>query len=138
MLGKLATYLRMCGYDTQYALDDDLEADAAIRERAEASGRTLVTRDRDLAASTEGVLLLTDREIKGQLAELREQGVDIDLPSEPERCSVCNGRVDAVDGEQPEHTPDGIRIWQCRDCGQYFWKGSYGGQVQATIDGISG
>jgi len=134
MLGKLATYLRMCGYDTQYALDDDLEADAAIRKRAEASGRTLVTRDRDLAASTEGVLLLTDREIEGQLAELHEQGVDISLPSEPERCSVCNGRVDAVEsGARPEHAPDEVQLWQCRGCGQYFWKGSHWERVEETI-----
>ena len=136
MVGKLATYLRMCGYDTMYAGDEGLEADAAIRERAQTSGRTLVTRDRDLAASTEGALLLTDREIEGQLAELRDQGVDIDLPSEPERCSVCNGRVDAVD-ERPEHAPDGVRVWQCRDCGQYFWKGSHWEQVQETIDTVS-
>src|SRR6056297_3487403 len=137
MVGKLATYLRMCGYDTQYAGDEDLEADAAIRERAQTSGRTLVTRDRDLAASTEGALLLTDREIEGQLAELRDQGVAIDLPSEPERCSVCNGRVDAVD-ERPEHAPDGVRVWQCRGCGQFFWKGSHWEQVQETIDDVSG
>jgi len=136
-VGKLATYLRMCGYDTMYAGDESLEADAAIRERAQTSGRTLVTRDRALAASTEGAILLTDREIEGQLAELRDHGVDIDLPTEPERCSVCNGRVDAVD-ERPEHAPDGVRVWQCRGCGQYFWKGSHWEQVQETIDNVSG
>ena len=138
MLGKLATYLRMCGYDTLYALDDDLEADAAIRQRAQASGRTLVTRDRDLAASTADALLLTEREIEDQLAELQAAGVAIDLPSEPDRCSVCNGRVDAVEGERPDHAPDGVRVWQCRACGQFFWKGSHWEQVQETIDEISG
>lgn len=139
MVGKLATYLRMCGYDTVYAGEVDLEADAAIRERARASGRTLVTRDRDLAASTDGAILLTDREIEGQLAELQAHGVDIDLPSEPERCSVCNGRVDAIEsGERPEHAPDGMAVWQCCGCGQFFWKGSHWEQVQETIGGISG
>ena len=139
MVGKLATYLRMCGYDTMYAGDESLEADAAIRERAQTSGRTLVTRDRALAASTEGAILLTDREIEGQLAELRDQGVDIDLPTEPERCSVCNGRVDAIEsGERPEHAPDGVQIWQCRDCGQFFWKGSHWERVEETIDSVSG
>jgi len=137
MVGKLATYLRMCGYDTMYALDEELEADAAIRERARASGRTLVTRDRELAASTDGAILLTDREIEGQLAALRDQGVAIDLPSEPERCSVCNGRVDAVDGERPAHAPDGVRVWQCRECGQYFWKGSHWEQMRETIANLS-
>jgi len=138
-VGKLATYLRMCGYDTMYAGDEGLEADAAIRERAQTSGRTLVTRDRALAASTEGAILLTDREIEGQLAELQAHGVDINLPSEPERCSVCNGRVDAIEsGERPEHAPAGVQIWQCRDCGQFFWKGSHWEQVKETIDAVSG
>lgn len=138
MLGKLATYLRMCGYDTLYALDDGIEADAAIRERAQASGRTLVTRDRDLAASTEGAILLESREIEAQLAALRTHGIEIDLPPEPERCSVCNGRVVAIDDvERPAHAPDGVAVWQCRACGQFFWKGSHWESVQATIDSLS-
>jgi len=41
MLGKLATYLRMCGYDTLYALEEDIEADdgsvSAQRRPAERS-----------------------------------------------------------------------------------------------------
>jgi uncharacterized protein with PIN domain len=52
MLGKLARYLRMCGYDTAYALDRGIEADAAIGELARREGRTLLTRDADLAART--------------------------------------------------------------------------------------
>jgi len=30
MLGKLATYLRMCGYDAAYALDEGVESDDAL------------------------------------------------------------------------------------------------------------
>ena len=138
MVGKLATYLRMCGYDTRYDGTEDLEADTAIRERVHASGRTLVTRDRDLAASTDGAILLTDHEITGQLAELRDQGVDTTLPSEPARCRVCNSRVDAIEsGERPEHAPDAVRVWQCRGCGQYFWKGSHWERVEETIADIA-
>ena len=32
MLGKLATYLRMCGHDAAYALDRGVEADDAVRD----------------------------------------------------------------------------------------------------------
>ncbi|WP_237560459.1 Mut7-C RNAse domain-containing protein, partial [Halolamina rubra] len=61
MLGKLATYLRMCGYDTAYALDRGVEADARIRRLAAAENRTLLTRDEQLAASVDDAILLTER-----------------------------------------------------------------------------
>ena len=51
MLGKLAVYLRMCGYDAAYAGDQGLEADARIREVAASEARLLLTRDRQLAAA---------------------------------------------------------------------------------------
>ena len=141
MLGKLATYLRMCGYDTLYAQEEGVEADDATRRLAEREGRTLVTRDRQLAAQTDGAVLLTTREVDDQLRELAERGFAIELPDEPKRCSVCNGRVDRL-GEsdpRPEHAPDGIvPIWQCRECGQHFWKGSHWERVTAIVGKIAG
>ena len=58
MLGKLATYLRMCGYDNTYVLDAGLEADDEISEYAARSDRNLVTRDQQLANRTAGAILL--------------------------------------------------------------------------------
>jgi len=128
MLGKLATYLRLCGYDTAYAQEEGIEADDELKAFAESEQRRLVTRDRELAARTDGALLLETRDIADQLAELAANGVAIHLPDEPKRCSVCNGRVRTLGEEKrrPEQAPDDIRpIWQCRACDQYFWKGSH-------------
>ena len=50
MLGSLVTYLRMCGYDAADALDRGIEADERLLELAREEGRTLLTRDRQLAA----------------------------------------------------------------------------------------
>lgn len=139
MLGKLTTYLRMCGYDTQYAQDEGVEADDAIKGLAEEEGRTLVTRDRELAARTDEAVLLTAREVDEQLRELAEAGFTVELPEVPERCSVCNGRVEGL-GEsdpRPEHAPDGIEpIWRCRDCGQHFWKGSHWERVTDIVSSV--
>ena len=139
MLGKLTTYLRMCGYDTLYAQEEGIEADEAIRKRAASTDRTLVTRDRELATRTDDAILLTSRDIEDQLAELHDYGIEIELPRTPERCSVCNGRVAHIDPEEPpEHAPDAVnRIWQCDECDQYFWKGSHWERVQMTIATIS-
>jgi uncharacterized protein with PIN domain len=136
MLGKLATYLRMCGYDTLYAQDEGVEADDAIRELADADERRLVTRDRELADRTDGAVLLDSQGIDEQLREFAVAGFTVELPEQPERCSVCNGQVNALkeSDPRPEHAPDEIApIWQCRDCGQHFWKGSHWERVTEIV-----
>lgn len=139
MLGKLTTYLRMCGYDTQYAHEEGVESDDAIRTLAASTGRTIVTRDRALVEQADDAVLLASRQIEGQLAELHDHGIDITLPAEPERCSVCNGRTTARRPEQrPEHAPDTVsNIWQCEECDQYFWKGSHWERVRETISSVT-
>lgn len=135
MLGKLVTYLRMCGYDVVAAHELGLEADEEIRELARGEGRTLLTRDEELAGRTAGAILLESREIADQLAELSAAGFRLTLPEQPQRCSVCNGRVQAIDtSEHPEHAPDDEKeVWQCLDCRQHFWKGSHWDQVSETL-----
>ncbi|WP_424019641.1 Mut7-C RNAse domain-containing protein [Halorientalis pallida] len=140
MLGKLATFLRMCGYDAVYALDRDIEADDPILALSRTEDRTLLTRDRGLAARTDDSVLLTAREPVEQLRELREAGFRLELPERPVRCSRCNGVVRAVDGEAstPGYAPDPAEtgVWQCVDCGQCFWKGSHWDDVAATLGGL--
>lgn len=140
MLGKLATYLRMCGYDAVYAHEEGLEADDAISDRARETGRTLLTRDEDLAARTGEAVLLESREIESQLRELSAAGFRLELPEEPTRCSVCNGPLRAADaGTAPEHAPDDVAdVWQCEDCEQYFWKGGHWDRVRETLRDATG
>ena len=140
MLGKLATYLRMCGYDAVYALDDDLEDDDEILARTHANDRTLVTRDRDIAAQAEQSVCLRHREIEDQLRELVDAGFDLALADTPVRCSECNGSLTAVDRARatPEYAPDPaeVAVWRCVDCGQHFWQGSHWDDVAETVSGI--
>ena len=137
MLGKLAVYLRTCGYDAAYAGDRDLEADARIREVAASEGRLLLTRDRQLAAAADDALLLTAREVEDQLAELREAGVRLSVADEPVRCGRCNGWLEAVDdGGTPGYAPDpaATDCWRCCDCEQVFWKGSHHERMAEKLD----
>lgn len=139
MLGKLATYLRICGYDTTYALDCGLEADDELRTCALESGRVLVTRDRELARTTEGAIELTSREVNGQLSELLAVGFSLSL-SDPVRCSICNGPLQRVEiGETtPSYAPSpGERkVWRCSECDQCFWRGSHWEEIERTLDSI--
>ncbi|WP_435126759.1 Mut7-C RNAse domain-containing protein [Halobaculum sp. D14] len=136
MLGKLATYLRMCGYDAAYALDRGVEADDRIRALAADEDRRLLTRDRDLADRTPGAVLLTARDVDDQLRELRDAGFALSLPDEPTRCSACNGDLRRLrdDEPRPDHAPDDGPVWRCVDCGQCFWRGSHWADVERTLE----
>ena len=150
MLGKLATYLRMCGYDTAYVLDrdvaDESETDAdpsddAIAAWVERSDRTLLTRDADLAARVEDAVLLSSRDVREQLRTLHLAGYELALEEQPSRCSTCNGELRSVDADEslPGYAPDPAETdcWRCRECGQVFWKGSHWDDVAATLADIT-
>ncbi|WP_311170970.1 Mut7-C RNAse domain-containing protein [Halobellus ordinarius] len=150
MLGKLATYLRMCGYDAAYVLDAREEgreeatpppqndpSDDEILQWARETGRTLVTRDVDLADRAADAVLLSSRDLREQLREVREAGYDLSLADPPVRCGACNGELRAVDPEEslPQYAPDPAETdcWRCRACGQVFWQGSHWDDVAATL-----
>ncbi|WP_135826560.1 Mut7-C RNAse domain-containing protein [Halorussus ruber] len=138
MVGKLATYLRMCGFDAAYALDRGIEADDALLDLAREEDRLLVTRDAELASRADG-LLIYSRDVTDQLRELADAGFALEL-SEPARCAECNGELVAVESDDstPEYAPDvgETRVWRCPDCGQHFWKGSHWESVAATLAGL--
>ena len=137
MLGKLTRYLRMCGYDAAYVLDDGVEADDAVLAMARDEDRTLVTRDAQLAGRAADAVLVESKAIEEQLRELRAAGFDLSL-SEPSRCSTCNGRLEETTEATPDDVPDPDerRVWRCRWCGQHFWKGSHWDDVAETLSGL--
>ncbi|MFB6360456.1 MAG: Mut7-C RNAse domain-containing protein [Halobacteriales archaeon] len=137
MLGKLAVYLRMCGYDGAYAGDRGAESDAALQAIARSEGRVLLSRDRTLVTQVPRSVLLTERDVAAQLDELRAAGFELSLPEQPTRCGRCNGRLDAVpaDADRPDYAPASSEFtcWRCVDCGQYFWKGSHWDRVRSLL-----
>jgi uncharacterized protein with PIN domain len=140
MLGKLAVYLRLCGFDTVYAGDRGIEADDRLAETAERERRRLCTRDVELADRVPGSILLTERDLEDQLAELREAGVKLAVAEPPEYCGRCNGRLFEIDdgADTPGYAPDPSETdcVRCRACGQVFWKGSHYERMRKTIESI--
>jgi uncharacterized protein with PIN domain len=140
MLGKLSTYLRMCGYDAAYAIERDVEADDALLDLAQTEARVVVTRDEALARRADRSLLLTRRTVTDQLRELVDAGFALELTDEPTHCSACNGRLEPVDRTEPTPdyapSPGDQAVWRCRQCGQHFWKGSHWDDVAETLDSL--
>jgi uncharacterized protein with PIN domain len=102
MLGRLARWLRLMGYDTLYWREG---SDAALAERARAEGRLLLTRDHQLAGRR-GVkaLLVTAETLDEQLAEVRAA-----LGGRPRpftRCPECNERLEELAHEAARARPD--------------------------------
>lgn len=146
MCGRLPPYLRLCGHDTVYAPDREVEADGELLVLADAEDRTILTRDRRLADRTERAVLLTARETDAQLSELAAAGIDLTPTETPQRCGRCNGAVEAVtedDLGHPEYVPDELpkssgeaTLWRCRSCEQYFWKGSHWERMVETLETV--
>ena len=95
-LGRLASYLRLAGFDTAYASD---ATDAALAAASRAEGRALLTRDRGLLKRREVERGYWVRETRPrrQLAEVLRH-FDLAGRLRPlARCGRCNGRLSPVD-----------------------------------------
>jgi uncharacterized protein with PIN domain len=140
MLGKLSTYLRMCGYDATYTTGRGYEDEGDVLALAHTEGRIVVTRDRELAQRADRSVVLSTRDVADQLRELQAAGFALRLADEPVRCSAYNGLLEGVDRTEPtpEYAADPHEqpVWRCRECGQHFWKGSHWDDVAATLEGL--
>jgi hypothetical protein len=134
MLGKLARWLRIMGYDTVY--DPCLE-DPSLLVLAEREGRILLTRDEDLfrraAREGTGSVLLRKTTIDGELEELSKL-LAAELPGES-RCPICNCTLEVLQQSMPwnmEATP-GEALWRCFGCGKVYWHGSHWKGINSTL-----
>ncbi|MGI0053245.1 MAG: Mut7-C RNAse domain-containing protein [Thermoplasmata archaeon] len=136
MVGRLARFLRMLGYDTADAGD---RPDHEIRARAGAEGRRLLTRDRALARATPGALLLNRIDLAGQLAQCARAFPPFRTEPRFDRCTRCNGALSA----EPELLDDpGAAaagraatgpVHRCDRCGQRYWEGSHTARIRADL-----
>lgn len=129
MLGRLATWLRVLGYDTHYQsyyLDEEIVG--LMRQN-----RWLATRRSTRWEQCRKTACLHSEQVGEQLKELLAK-----LELQPEfsgwftRCLRCNVILETVaDEEAMEKVPEYVfyqsrgKIKVCRSCGRYFWPGSH-------------
>lgn len=126
MLGSLARWLRMMGYDTAYEKGLD---DARIAAVAKEQGRFVLTRDKELA-KTPGAFLVEPDDLDEQLKAVGlKYGLKFDETNI--RCSACNGDLMDLPKEQAKaEVPDGAyaandKFWRCAKCRKVYWKGTH-------------
>jgi uncharacterized protein with PIN domain len=132
MLGTLAKWLRILGYDTHF--DPDLDDHQMVR-LARAEDRVLLTRDRELAQRRGlHVLLVTSEQLDAQVAQVL---VDLDLESNRSfsRCPVCNEPLADADRETarsrvPVYVVQTHETFKfCPACQRIYWRGTHWKQM---------
>ena len=143
MLGKLAKWLRMLGYDTLYssAPPDDRFLDLAKQ------GRILLSRNTRIVGkmASNRLIIVKGNDPKTQLKDLVRL---LDLRPNPNdfftRCIVCNGLIEPVErqdvaGKVPDHIWSGHdRFSECTSCGKIYWPGSHLEQSRREIERLLG
>jgi uncharacterized protein with PIN domain len=128
MLGRLAKWLRILGYDTAYEND---ATDHELARRARAEGRLLLTRDRELAARRGlKTVLIRSQQLDDQVQQVQEV---LGPPPEPRlsRCPICNAVLEEMAAQDAaDRVPRYVRDTQtdfrhCSACERVYWPGSH-------------
>ncbi len=144
MLGTLAKWLRILGYDTYYAPNEITDDD--LLKIAKKEKRILITRDKELIIRAKKHTITT---IKMQETDLIEQirkvikENKIDEKKFLSRCSVCNTELlsiskDQVNGKVPPKVFESKeKYWYCPTCSKYYWMGSHYDDMIKRIEKIN-
>jgi hypothetical protein len=129
MLGRLAKWLRVMGYDTHYQPYYDEDAIGHLVHE----GRRLLSRHRPTVDHYPNSLFIHSDHIRGQLHEMRSSDlITTDRSKWFSRCLICNVALNVAESEDVrESVPEYIfyqnitGIRSCPSCGRYFWPGSH-------------
>lgn len=138
MLGRLARWLRILGYDAAFEANAD---DWALVRRARAEDRRLLTRDRQLA-DRRGVstLLIRSESLEEQVREV-VSAVGLAADGAFSRCPVCNRALVALNREEardrvPAHVYRTQTVFQlCPTCDRVYWRGSHWRRMKEMLAG---
>ena len=133
-LGRLASYLRLLGFDCLYRNDYGDDELIAISHREH---RTVLTRDTGLlkrAEVTHGAFVHAT-EPRRQLREVLARFQLESLVAPFTRCARCNAPVarvpiGTVDDAPPGIDRDTVEFSRCTGCAQLYWRGSHPSRLQ--------
>jgi len=131
MVGKLARWLRLLGYDARYERD---MPDGRLVEAARREERVLLTRDRRLVrrrACRDFLLVESDDPVEQLRQVVDQMDLEVDDSRWFERCMDCNRRLVRVARQQvrvevPEHVyRQHRRFARCPACRRVYWRGTH-------------
>lgn len=141
MLGKLARWLRILGYDTVY---HTFAEDDHLLEQARSENRILLTQDGPLfeRAPQDCCIHIDHNTLEDQMAQL-VQTLGLTLDREPfTRCLTCNTPlVQITPQEARDQVPPYVfqtqkRFFKCPTDNQVFWRGTHVDRMDEHLDRI--
>lgn len=136
MVGTLAKWLRILGYDTCF--DPKLDDHQLVR-LARAEDRVLLTRDRELAQrpGLKSVFLDSER-LEAQIGQVLTE-LCLNPDRSFSRCPVCNEQLVELDRETArERVPAYVAQTQesfraCPACRRIYWRGTHWQQMDSQL-----
>jgi uncharacterized protein with PIN domain len=131
MVGRLARWLRVLGYDTASA---GSMSDTEVAALARREGRTVLTRHAALAERFPDldVFVIDDENPWMQLSRVVAHfRLDTESGLFFTRCSVCNGLLEKIDKVRyreripPKSYAAFADFWRCPGCGRIYWAGTH-------------
>jgi uncharacterized protein with PIN domain len=144
MLGGLARWLRVLGYDTAWRAHIP---DAELVRIGADEGRIVLTRDRRMAQewSYAGIVLVEAESPPDQLAEVARSLGLVAGARLFDRCVRCNAPLATVSAEVAAREAVPPRILaehddfrRCEACGRVYWRGSHTRRMRGALASILG
>ena len=144
MLGGLARWLRMLGYEAEY---DPQMSDDMLLQMSLSKGVILLTGDQELheraeKRSVDSILVQgqTESERLAQLA--KDAGISLAIDMATTRCPVCGSQLKQIERSEASRTVPAASLklydmfWKCTgsECGKTYWIGSHWKKIRETLD----
>ena len=142
MLGEVARWLRILGYDVLYSRN---YTDKQILSIAMKTGRIILTRDRGLYSRAKKrnlkVVYVSTDNIVERLAEIvLKTGISLDPDPRKSRCPECNSPLIIVrdkekvrDRVPPRALEANDEFYMCPRCGRVYWEGSHWRNIRRIV-----
>lgn len=139
MLGKLAKYLRILGYDTLYSRSIK---DNEIITICVNTNRIIVTRDRALCYKAwknncDCIYISKPQKVSTLLAYIGFiLGTQLEFDTKNTRCPLCNEKLVVLPPDEIKKT--GLKkystVYRCPSCNNLYWKGSHWRGIKRNIE----
>ena len=144
MLGGLARWLRILGYDVRYDASDN---DNDLLRVAQEGNMILLTRDEELyqraiLRKLQSALVTGETE-EERLAQIAGAfGIDLDVNMAQTKCPECGSDLrETPKSDLAEEVPKSSfklydRFWKCTtlNCGKVYWVGSHWDRIRQTLE----
>ena len=143
MLGTLAKWLRLFGFDTFYANTE--MKDENLLQITKKENRIIITRDKQLISRGRKenlqVIEINTTDLDEQLSYVLSH-VKINKNAILSRCSLCNTVLDEIKkNDIKDKVPEKVfenneKFWFCPKCNKTYWMGSHYDKIINKIDEI--